>query len=271
MSQPLISVITPAYNAGKYLEETIKSILAQSFSDFEFIIIDDCSTDNTWLIIQEYAKKDQRIRPYQNESNLGIAGNRNRGAGLANGKYIVWQDADDLSYPDRLKKQAEFMEANPEVAISGGGLEFFDDSGSKSIRKYALDDDSLRKTIFRFSPVAQPAAIIRKSCLDEVGGYDLAWPPAEDLDMSFRLGLKYKFANLPDVLIKYREHPNSATFSKLKTIEMNTIKIRKKYAGNASYKMSFLDRVYNALQFISIYIIPPKIKISIFNLIRNTR
>ena len=260
----------PAYNAEKYIAEAIESILNQTFKDFEFIIIDDASTDNTWDIIQEYAQRDKKIVAIKNDTNLGIAGNRNKLVSLARGEYIVWQDADDISLTNRIKHQLELMESNSELGIVGGWLEFFNEKGETSIRKYPSEDTKLRKNIFRFSPVAQPGAMIRKKCLDEMGQYDLRYPPAEDLDMSFRIGSKYKFSNLQEIVIRYRESSTSATFTKLKTIELNTLEIRKKFSNHTAYKMSFSDKIYNAIQQISIYIIPPKMKIKLFNLIRNS-
>lgn len=266
-----ISVLMPAYNAEKYIGEAIESILDQTFTDFEFIIIDDCSTDKTWEIIQQYLEKDKRIIAMRNEKNLGIAGNRNKLKKLAKGTYIVWQDADDISMPDRLKHQYEFMEINQVVGICGGWLEFFNDQGKGSVRKYKEKDGDLRKNIFRFSPVAQPGAIIRKSVLDEMGDYDLNYPPAEDLDMSFRIGRKYKFANLQEIVIKYRENNNSATYTKLKVIELETISIRLKYANDKFYKMTTGDHFYSIVQYISVFLIPTKFKISLFNILRNSK
>lgn len=269
-NKSLVSVITPAYNAEKFIAQTIESILGQTFTDFEFIILNDKSTDNTLKIIQEYAQKDSRIVVIDNEKNLGIAGNRNEGIKRARGKYIIWQDADDISLPERIEKQFQYMEEHPKVGIMGGFLEMFDESGIRGTRKYDADDENLRKKIFLFSPVAQPASIVRKKALDEVGEYDLKYPPAEDIDMSFRIGMKYTFANLQEIVIRYREHPNSATFTKLKKIELSTLEIRRKYAKTEYYSMSFFDMIYNILQYISIFIIPPKIKIWIFNKMRNT-
>lgn len=268
-NDPLVSVITPAYNAEKFIAETIESILNQTFKDFEYIILNDKSTDNTLKIIQEYAKKDSRIIVIDNEKNLGIAGNRNEGIKKAKGKYIVWQDADDISLPMRIEKQCQFMEEHPEVGIMGGFLEIFDESGIVGIRKYDANDENLRKKIFLFSPVAQPASIVRKKALDEAGEYNLEYPPAEDIDMSFRIGMKYSFANLQEVTIRYREHPNSATFTKLKKIELSTLKIRRIYAKSPQYTISIFAVLYNILQFIFIFIIPPKLKIWIFNKVRN--
>lgn len=271
MTTPLVSVLTPAYNAGSYLAQTIEGVLNQTYENFEFIIINDCSTDNTYEIAKSYAEKDRRVRLVDNKENLGIAGNRNKAISLAKGEYIVWQDADDISVPTRIEKQVAFMENHPEVGICGGYLRFFDSTGVLGVRKYEAEDRLLRQTIFRFSPVAQPAAIIRKSAVDYAGKYDLAVVPAEDLDMSFRIGIKYKFANIPEVLVEYREHPNSATFSKLKKMELNTIKIRNKYANAPGYCMTVADKLYNFAHFASIFIIPPRTKIWLFSKIRNSK
>lgn len=271
-STPAISVITPVYNTEKYIAECINSILKQTFKDFELIIIDDCSTDRTWSIVKKFALKDTRIRAFKNKKNLGIAGNRNKGLSKARGKYVVWQDADDVSMPYRLKMQFEYMERHKRVGIAGGYLKFFNEHNpNMGVRKYATDDTTLRSKIFRYSPVAQPAAIIRRQCLVEVGGYNLAYPPSEDLDMSFRIGEKYRFGNIPKIMIKYRDHPNSVTYRGLRKMEKNTTTIRKVHFGNPHYNATFGDKVYNLLQMISIYIIPAKWKIWLFKRIRDNK
>ena len=205
------------------------------------------------------------------KKNLGIAGNRNMLISAARGKYIAWQDADDISFPDRLEQQFSFLEGRPEVGVVGGYLQFFSDSGVSGMRQYAVDDAQLRARIFRYSPVAQPAAMIRRKCFAEFGEYDLRYPPAEDIEMSFRIGQKYRFANLPKPVIKYREHPNSATFTKLKKIELNTIEIRKKFFRNVAYKPTVIDFFYNVAQLLSIFLVPPNLKIKLFNFFRNSR
>jgi glycosyltransferase involved in cell wall biosynthesis len=266
-----VSVVIPAYNAEKYIAESIDSILRQTFTDFELIIIDDCSTDGTWDIVQNYAKRDTRIRPYRNDVNLGIAGNRNRGVELAKGAYIAWQDADDISYPHRIKQQYNFLMANPDVGIVGGYLEIFRNNGKiVGIRRYKEDDKALRSCIYRYSPVAQPVAMIRKKALLKVGPYDLRYPPAEDLDMTFRIGVYYKLANIADVLLKYRENVTSAVFTRLRVDEINTLKIRFKNFSNPAYPLSITDICYNLLHFMSIWFIPPKFKIRLFSYFRDT-
>lgn len=267
---PKISVLMPAYNVEFYVIEAIESILNQTFSDFELIIIDDCSTDKTWEILQAYPSKDKRITLYKNEKNLGISKTRNKLIGLAKAKYVVWQDADDISLPYRLEHQYAFMESHPDVGISAGYLEFFDEKGTKSIRKYFPDDARLRSKIFRYSPVPQPAAIIRKIVFEDTGYFPVASPVAEDLAMTFQIGTKYKFGNLEEVLIRYRQNHAGVTFTKLHTMELYTIFLRYYYAHNSAYNATLGDKIYNFIQYLTIFLIPTKIKISLFNLIRNS-
>ena len=269
MSVPKVSVLIPAYNAEKYLGEAIESILNQTFTDFECIIIDDCSTDSTWKIIQKYAKKDSRIVGVKNEKNLGIAGNRNKLKKLAKGEYVMWQDADDISMQNRMQQQVAILDNDSSIGIVGGYIEQFSEDKTFTVRKYSDNDSELRNKIFRYSPVAQPASMIRKKVLDEVGDYDLNYPPAEDLDMSFRIGKNYKFTNIQDIVLKYRENHAGATFTRLKTMELATMSIRLRYANSKEYNMRLSDHIYNILQYVSIFIIPPKLKISLFNFLRS--
>jgi len=150
MKKPLVSILMPAYNAEKYIGNSIESILNQTFKDFELIISDDASTDKTWDIIKKYKQKDGRIVVTRNAKNRYIAENRNRLIKLAKGKYIAWQDADDISDSNRIQKQYTFMEKNPKVGIVGGYLKFFDDRGVTGIRKYAENDKELRKNILQY-------------------------------------------------------------------------------------------------------------------------
>ena len=270
MSNPKISVLMPAYNAEKYIAEAIESILNQTFKDFEFIIIDDCSTDGTYSIIQRYAKRDDRMIVLKNEKNLKICETLNKGIEIAKGKYIARMDADDWSYPDRLEKQFKFMEENPEIGISGGTMEVCDEKMKVlNQRKYNLSDEEIRKKIFRYSPFSHPLVIIKKDILDKASFYDHDLVYAEDYDLYFRIGNFSKFGNLKDVILKYRMLENNSTSEKLKEMELKTLKIRKKAVKEYGYRMSLIDKIYWVLQYLSIFIFPPKIKIWLFNKLRN--
>jgi len=266
---PLVSVVMPAYNAEKYLSEAVESILNQTFKDFEFIIIDDGSSDGTWEIIQEYAKKDGRIIPVKNEKNLNVSQTRNKGIDISCGKYIVWADSDDISLPNRIEKQLDFMESNKEVGLCGSFMEFFGDSEKDSVRKYSDKDVILRKLIFRQNPVAQPACIMRADILKKSSGYpNLSL--SEDLYVFFKMGEISRFSNIQEVLVRYRVHPESLTSTKLKNMELNTIKIRKSFSNSEHYSFSVVDAIYNFIQLVSIYVLPSKLKIKLFSLIRNS-
>ena len=176
----------PVYNAEKYLKVAIESILNQTFKDYEFIIVDDHSSDKSWKIIRTYAKKDKRIIALRNEQNLRTTRSLNRGLKIAKGKYIARMDADDWSHPDRLQKQYEFMEENPGVGVSGAAVEICDkDLKVKNARKYPLTDTQARRIIFRYSPFAHPVTIWRKSDIKKVDGYNESIPLSQDLDLYF--------------------------------------------------------------------------------------
>ena len=157
---------------------------------------------------------------------------------------------------------------DPDVWIVWWTLEIFDENGIIWERTYSNDNNILHKTIFRYSPVAQPWAMIRKSIVDKIGVFDIYYPPAEDLDLSFRIWIHYKFANLQLKVIRYRESTHNSTYSKLSRMEIATISIRLKYNWCGPYKMSFVDHLYNILQYVSIFVIPAKYKIKLFNFLR---
>ena len=268
---PLVSVVMPAYNAENYIAEAIESILNQTYKKFEFIIVNDGSTDNTLQIIKEYAKKDKRIKVIENEQNLGIANSRNVYLNLVKGKYIATQDADDISISTRLSEQVNYLENNKEVGVVGAFIEIFDDATGKTIRvrKYPESDNELRKMVFYCSPIAQPVSMIRKEAINQIGKYNPEYPPAEDLDLWFRIGSKYQLANIQKILLKYRDSKNSATGSKTRLMEKLTLTIRKKNYNNQSYRFTIKARIFNLFHEISLYIIPSKFKLWLFNKIRD--
>jgi len=267
---PKISVVMPVYNAEAYLPEAIESILIQSLTDFEFIIVDDASTDNSYRIIEEFSKKDKRIIIIKNEKNLGIAQTRTKGTKYAKGKYIAVADADDISISTRFEKQYNYLEKHSDCGVVGGYIQLFDSGTEKiiGVRKYFEDDTNLRKRLFLYCPIAQPVCMIRKDVFNKIGYYDPKYPPAEDLDLWFRIGMKYKFANIQEILLKYRVHKQSATISKIQKMEAMTLEIRKKYSNGYGYSMTLFDKIYNLVISMT-YFVPYKIKIQIFNLIRN--
>lgn len=269
MKSPKISVLMPVYNGKKYLEIAILSILNQSFKDFEFIIVDDCSKDSSFKIIQKYAKKDKRIVALQNKVNLRATKTLNVGLAMARGKYVARMDADDWSYPDRFEKQFRFMEKHSEVGVSGGTIEICDhELKIKNIREYPLTDAMARKKIFRYSPFAHPVTIWRRDYLNQVGGYNDDIPLSQDYELYFRIGRICKFANMSDTLLKLRTHDDSSSIIRGRYQEQFALYTRIKAYLELGYNMSDFDKVYTFLQIASMLVIPPKLKFWLFNLVR---
>lgn len=268
--KPKVSVLMPAYNAEKYIDEAVQSIADQTFTDWELIIVDDGSKDNTLNKLKDWKKRDARIKVFENERNSGIVSTRNKLIDLAEGEYIAWLDSDDIAISDRLEKQVKVLDADKDIAVVGGGLEFFKGDKVLSKRLYKQNDSEARKDIFKFSPISQGAAMYKKEYVVEVGKYDDKILTAEDLNLTFRLANQYKIANIGDIVIRYRQHENSETASRIRMMEINTLKIRFKYLfSKSNFKPNFSDYIYNFSHFVSLYLIPGKVKVWLFNIIRN--
>lgn len=204
-----VSVLLPVYNCPRYVGAAIESILAQSFGDFEFLIIDDGSTDETPHVLDQYS--DARIRRIRHE-NKGLAGTLNVGIGLARGKYITRQDQDDISLPDRLEKQIAHMDAHPECGLLGTWAQILEgDRLSDRYHKHPSDPCTLRYEMLFNNPFVHSSVMLRKSVLDAVGGYstDPKRQPPEDYELWSRIVCQSEVANLPEVLVRYREIPGS--------------------------------------------------------------
>lgn len=205
---PKVTVLMPVYNGEKYLREAIESILDQTFTDFEFLIINDGSTDGSVGIVESY--KDRRIRLVHNEKNLGLIASLNRGMELARGEYIARMDCDDISLPLRLEKQVVFMDAHPEIGVCGSWAKVIDENGNVNGSIKALTGKSIKRLCWRPSPFIHPTCIIRSSLLKE-NRYSEGYPHAEDYELWLRLSKKTVFFNLKDYLLYYRIHLGNVT------------------------------------------------------------
>jgi glycosyltransferase involved in cell wall biosynthesis len=195
----------PVYNGATYLNEAIDSILNQTYNDFEFLIIDDGSTDGSVKIIKSY--DDNRIRLVENRNNLGQSETLNKGLSLAKGKYIARMDQDDISMPERLKKQVEFMDECPNIGVCGSWIQYF--GKYNYLTPLELDDDSIKIKLLTNQNLAHPSVMIRKSTLVKYQlNYDPTFTVAMDYDLWVRMFEYCSFANLPEPLLKYRTHKN---------------------------------------------------------------
>lgn len=266
---PQVSVIMSAYNAERFIAQAIESILAQTFGDFELIIVNDGSRDTTQEIIERYARQDRRIAPQSLPHNAGINHARNVGLSLANGTYIALMDADDISLPERFEKQVRFLDRHPEVGIVGGAMIIVDENNIPiGERRYPTNDASIRQRLFYYCPFCHPCIMVRKNVVLLTGSYDVQYRGTADYDLFFRIGMMTRFANLDDVLLHYRVSPGSYSVLQKKRMEMETIAIRRKYFK--TYGNSLTKRMYHALHTLSLFIIPSRWKYWLYFKIRET-
>ncbi len=226
--EPLVTVLMPNYNNEKYLTEAIESILNQNYSNFEFVIVDDCSKDNSLEIIKKFAILDSRIKCYKNDVNFGIVKTRNKLLGLVseNSKYIAIFDSDDISTKNRLEKQVSFLEKNLDFGIVGSNLVIIDEN-SKIIGKRSYQFD-VQKIKFIKSPFAQPSIMFRKNVISSMS-YSNKFDVCEDYDLWFRILSETNGKNLNFDGLKYRISSTQEKSTNLKKTIKNTLLVKFKY------------------------------------------
>lgn len=214
-SSPSLSVIMPVYNSEKYVSFAMESILKQSFTDFEFIVIDDGSTDDSSRIVRKF--RDSRIIFIENSVNRGNYTVRNQGLRTAKGKYICVMDSDDISEPDRLERQYQFLEDNPEVGVCGT---FIRNIPSGIVPKFITDHDHLKVAFMANNFCSHPSLVIRREILFRHAlKYNENYFYAADYDLCVRALRFTKIQNIPYVLLRYRRHPDQISFAKYKEQE----------------------------------------------------
>lgn len=229
VNKPTISVLMPAYNAQQYLAQTVESVLAQTFRGFEFIIVDDGSTDRTPQMLAEYAARDERVRVLT-ISNCGISKACNAGLATCRGEFIARIDADDVTKPNRLEVQLKYMREHDLVAC-GSWHDLIDERGRfLKVLKVPVDDaDIQREALKGHGSICNPTSMVRHQSLLEIGGYNEELPVAEDLDCWLRLGEIGKLGNIPESLTQYRLHSNSISEQKCQ-LERDCAKIACEHA-----------------------------------------
>jgi glycosyltransferase involved in cell wall biosynthesis len=210
MSTEKVSIILPVYNAEKYLYQAIKSILTQTYTNFELIIIDDGSTDESLKIIQSF--DDERIQIIQNEQNLGLIKTLNKGIDLAKGEYIARMDADDIAMPKRLEKQVAFLEKNIDYGLIGTMAEMINEKGISigKIHDLPISQEAIKSRILFQCPFIHPTVMGKTSIFKEFK-YHENFPIAEDFFLWVKVIEKYKVANLDEVFLQYRVHSTNVS------------------------------------------------------------
>lgn len=226
MDRPKITVLMPVHNAEEHLREAIESILAQSFTAFEFLIIDDGSRDRSREIVQSV--NDPRIVHVENPENRGTVHVLNQGIALAKGTYIARMDADDFSLPDRLQRQFDFMENHPEIGVSGTAMRLIKRGKLKNTRTQPATDEELKIQLLFSTCFFHPTVIIRTE-LAKAHPYPDNLVYTQDYNYWCRLAGKTRFANLPETMLHFREHEGQTSTRKADLQITNARQIRKTY------------------------------------------
>ena len=229
MKTPKVTVLMPVYNGEKYLKEAIESILNQDFTDFEFLIINDGSTDGSKEIIASYS--DERICIVENEKNIGLVNTLNKGLVLANGEYIARMDCDDISVKTRLSKQVKLMDKNKDIGASGSFYRLLRNN-KNAIVDFPITNEEIKCFMVFNCPIAHPSAIIRSSLIKQHNLlYSSDYTHAEDYYFWSQIAEYSQLKNTSEVLLNYRVHENQITGNvKFLGVKMNTLNaIRSKH------------------------------------------
>lgn len=205
-----LSVLMPVFNGEEYLSAAVESVLSQTYRDFEFLIVDDGSTDSTLRILNGYASEDERLRIISRE-HKGLVASLNELLGYAEGRFIARMDADDISLPGRFSAQLRFLEENPDVVCVGGDYEAIDGDGRflRTCRYFSTDDEIQELLLSGSTHICHSTAMMRKDAVVAAGGYKDEYFLAEDLDLWLRLGEVGKLANLGQATLRVRFHNHS--------------------------------------------------------------
>lgn len=236
---PVVSVVMSVYNGEKYLREAIDSVLNQTFSDFEFIIINDGSSDKSLSIIQSY--NDKRIVLIDNDGNKGLIFSLNKGLEIAKGKYIARMDADDINLPERFKKQVDFLESNTSIGVLGCDYISFAENSSQIV-KSIHDKFKIKSFLLFTATMCHPTLMLRKQILvDNNLNYSENAKHVEDYDLWCRLVLLTDFCNLNELLFKYRDHASQVSHKNIDTQLINSNIVQENYLKKLGFSYSESD------------------------------
>ena len=218
-SEPQLAVVMPVYNAQRYLAEALRSVLSQTFTDFELIVVDDGSKDDSLSIVKQVAGRDPRLKLIS-RPNTGIVGALTDGVHASRAELIARMDADDLCLPQRFEKQVAFLREHADHVLVGSRVLLIDPDGSPIClwATQTTNEEIDGAHLERRWPMVHPAIMMRKSALMAVGGYRKEYNTLEDLDLFLRLAERGKLANIPEVLLHYRQHFGSSCFERSATM-----------------------------------------------------
>lgn len=209
---PLVSVVMAVYNGARFLQEAVGSIVHQTFEDWELIVVNDCSTDDTAAILAQAQERDNRIRVHSLSVNVGATKALNEGSRMARGQFIARMDADDVSLPARLETQVQYLETHPQIAVVGSWVRRIDKDGILgAFQRYPTNPGLIAWSLFFFNALAHPTVMMRRSALNMDAVYDPQYRLAQDFALFTALSRRLKLGNIPEVLLHYRVWPGNSS------------------------------------------------------------
>lgn len=257
-NKPLVSVVMTVYNARKFVRGAVKSILNQSYRNFELIIVDDGSKDGSTEIIRELGDTYPRIKTYFLHLNHGPCYASNEGIKHAKGKYLARMDADDIAFPDRLEKQVNFLERHREVSMLGGQCELIDYAGNPIGKKtFPKDNKSISESLFARNPIQHPACMINLTTMSKRAilndGKSIL---AHDLELVFLASRCGKLANLGGYILQYRQYPGSLSLTNPKKTFLATLIVRLESILKYGYRPTLKGILTTLVQAVFVILIP---------------
>lgn len=250
-SQPLVTILMPVYNAGnqeEFLDKAVKSIISQTYQNWELICIDDHSSDNTPKLLKNWSTKDSRIKYILNAQEKGISGALNTGIEIANGEFIARMDADDISQPERIERQVNYLMKYVDRIAVGCHLNILNEKNEVvGLKQYSDDPKFLKNEIFRYLPMPHPAMLVRSEILKQCR-YPSGYPTSEDVDLFFQMLRFGDFGNVQEPLYSYRLTSSSNSFKRIKSSLYYTIKARLLAIRKYHYRPSFNGILYTFIQ-----------------------
>lgn len=261
-----VSVVMSVYNAEKYLAEAVDSILAQTYEDFELILINDKSTDSSGEILHRYAEQDGRVVLLENQENMGLTKSLNRGLAVAKGEYIARMDADDISVPERFAIQVKFLDENPDYSFVSCIGRYIDENGNpEQLRLFPETNEEIYAMMPKVDAVMHPGVMFRREDIAKIGNYCEDFRVVQDYDLWFRgMAAGYKFYNFQEPLVLFRRNESYNT-RKSKAYRMVDYRVRKK--GYKINKIPLHKRVYLVVPLALAYI-PPKVMDKLFYVLK---
>lgn len=268
--KPLVSVVMPVYNAGRFLSESVKSILAQTYRDFEFIIVDDASEDSSWQIIQDLARKNKQIKIHRNPQNLGVSETVKKAISLAKGEFLARMDADDIALPQRIERQVDYLINHKETVAVGGQCLLINKNGDVIGEKtFPTSFSDIYKYIWKFIPLQQPTLMIAKNRLPKKFKYYRdGMDTAEEVELLFKLFQYGKVENLPDTMLMYRLHDKNTSLRDIRKTFLLTLLARIRGVFFYGYKPTPSGIITTLLQTCVAILLPRKPTLFLYKRLR---